>query len=195
MAQEYISQISEDNKGRVTKKISTESSRTESRILGALSKLDGFLLNAQVRTCSVAVPGTSGNNNSGNREPTGDRYLGDPCPDAMFSARHPTNRNDSELDEPHHMVTRVQEEIRYCSPGTSSGKQKKARSTKQPQFSSENTPATIDADQILLALQQIVANSNSAHFNNNINRFSKWFKSLTTTMPTFVGKSKKIRTI
>ena len=54
-----------------------------------------------------------------------------------------------------HMMTATQEEIRYCSHTTSSGKQKKARSTSQPQFRSENNPATIEADQILLALQQI----------------------------------------
>ena len=60
---EYISQVSEEIEGRVTKKLSKEFSRTESRILGALSKLDEFLLNPQVRTCSVAVPGTSRSSN------------------------------------------------------------------------------------------------------------------------------------
>ena len=90
-----------------------------------------------------------------------------------------------------HMMTATQEEIPYCSPTTSSGKQKKARSSSQPQFRSENTPATIEADQILLALQQLTTNSNSAHFTNNISRISKLSKSLTTTMPTFDGKSEK----
>ena len=47
--QDYISQVSEEIEGRVTKKLSKEFSRTESRILGALSKLDEFLLNPQVR--------------------------------------------------------------------------------------------------------------------------------------------------
>ena len=89
------------------------------------------------------------------------------------------------------MVTAVQEEIPYCSSGISSGKQKKARSTSQLQFRSENTPATIEADQILLALQQLATNSNSANFNNNITKISKLPKSLTTTMPTFDGKSEK----
>ena len=89
------------------------------------------------------------------------------------------------------MVTAVQEEIPYCSSGISSGKQKKARSTSQPQFRSENTPATIEADQILLALQQLATNSISANFNNNITKISKLPKSLTTTMPTFDGKSEK----
>ena len=89
------------------------------------------------------------------------------------------------------MVTGVHEEVTYCSPSTSSGKQKKNRSTSQPQFRSENTPATIEADQILLALQQLANNNNSANFHNNINRISKLPKSLTTTMPTFDGKSDK----
>ena len=48
MAQEYISQVSDEIEGRVIKKLSNEFMQTESRILGALSKLDEFLLNAQV---------------------------------------------------------------------------------------------------------------------------------------------------
>ena len=89
------------------------------------------------------------------------------------------------------MVTTVQEEIPYCSSEISSGKQKKARSISQPQFRSENTPATFEADQNLLALQQLATSSNSANVNNNSNRISKLPKSLTTTMPTFDGKSEK----
>ena len=90
-----------------------------------------------------------------------------------------------------HDMTGVHEEVTYCSPSTSSGKQKKNLSTSQPQFRSENTPATIEADQILLALQQLANNNNSANFHNNIIRISKQPKSLTTTMPTFDGKSEK----
>ena len=102
MAQEYIFQVSEEVEGRLTKKLSKEFSQMESSILGALSKLDEFLLNRQVRTCSVAVPGTSRNNDSENREPTGDRSLGDPCPEVVFSTYHSGNLNDSELEETHH---------------------------------------------------------------------------------------------
>ena len=90
-----------------------------------------------------------------------------------------------------HMMTATQEEIPYCSPTTSSGKRKKARSTSQPQFRSENNPTAIEADQILLALQQLATNSNSAIFNDNMSRISKLPKSLTTTMPIFDGKSEK----
>ena len=69
MTEEYILQVSEEIDGMVTKKLAQEFSRT-TRILGALSKLDKFLLNPQVWTFSVAVAGTSRNNNSENREPT-----------------------------------------------------------------------------------------------------------------------------
>ena len=217
LTQDYISQVSEEIEGRVTKKLSKEFSRTESRILGALSKLDEFLLNPQVRTCSVAVPGTSRSSNVENQGTNEDRPSDDPGPEVEFSSPHSGAETDPHMvtggTDPHmvrgvtdpHMVTGVtreirqhphmtketQEEIPYCSTNTSSGKQKKARSTSQPQFRSENTPATLEADQILLALQQLAKNNNSANFNNNISRISKLPKSLTTTMPTFDGKSEK----
>ena len=180
VTQDYISQVFEEIEGRVTKKLSKDFSMTESRILIALSKLDELLLNQQVRTCSVAVPGTTWNCNSENRETTGDRSSDDPCPEVRFYSHQSGHLNNAEVEEyshmvteatreigqyPHmmtggpedyrnrpHMTTGVQVEIHYCSPSTSSGKQKKARSTSQPQFRSEHTPATIEADQILLAL-------------------------------------------
>ena len=71
LTQDFISQVSEEIEGRVTKKLSKEFSRTDSRILCASSELDDFLLNPQVRTCSVSVLGTSLNNNSENRETMG----------------------------------------------------------------------------------------------------------------------------
>ena len=89
------------------------------------------------------------------------------------------------------MVTGVHEEVTYCSPGTSSGEQKKNRSTSQPQFLSVNTPATVEGDQFLLALQQLANNNLSANFHNSVNRISRLPKSSTTTMPTFDGKSEK----
>ena len=101
-AQAYISQVSEEIEGKVTTKLSKEFSRTEYRTLGALSKLGDFLLNPQVRTCSVAVPGTSRNNDSGNPEPNGDRSPNDPCPEPMVSSHHSCNLNCSEVEEyPH----------------------------------------------------------------------------------------------
>ena len=87
------------------------------------------------------------------------------------------------------LVTRAHEEVTYCSPTKSSGKQKKNRPTSQPQFRSENTPATIETDQILLALQQLANNNNFENFHNNINRICNLPNSLTTN--TFDGKSEK----
>ena len=189
----------------MSKKLSKEFSRTESRILGALSKLDNFLLKPQVRTGSAGVPGTSRNSNSENREPTGDRSLDVPYREVSYSSHHSDIFNSREVEDnllmvtggPEglrnrpHMTTGIQEEITYCSLGISSGKQKKARCTSQPQFRNENTPATNEADQILLAHQQLATNKNSGNFNKNISRLSKLPKSLTTTMPTFDGKSEK----
>ena len=43
--EDYITQVSEENEGRVTKKLSQEFSRTENRILGALARPDDFLMN------------------------------------------------------------------------------------------------------------------------------------------------------
>ena len=191
--EEHITQVAEEVEGRFTKKLSREGSRTESRILGALSKLDDFLLKPQVRTCSGTVPGTSQNNNSENRKPTGNRSLSDPYPEVEFSVCRASISADSDREETSHKMPGAEEPIPYCSLGSLSGKQKKARSTSQPQFRSENTPATIEADQILLALQQLVTNSNSANLNNNINRISKLPKSLATTMPTFDGESKNFQ--
>ena len=226
-----ITQFSEEIEGRVSKKLSQEFSRTESCILGALSKLDEFLLNQQIRTHSETVPGTFRNTNLENQGTNEDNSQSDPHPEAGIFCGQTTHnlgpkecgdmvtgvtgeihhcrdmvtgvqgeiryRPDmvtgatEEIHNGHDMVTAIQEEIPYCSSGISSGKQKKARSTSQPQFRSETTPATIEAGQILLALQQLATNSNSANFNNKISRISKLPKSVTTTMPTFDGKAEK----
>ena len=102
LTQDYIYQVSEEIEGRVTKKLSIKFSRTESRILGALSKIDEFLLNPQVRTCSVAVPGTSRNGNSGNRKTIGDRSSDGPRPEARSFSRHSGQIKSPEAEiDPH----------------------------------------------------------------------------------------------
>ena len=198
--EEYITQVSEEIDSRVTKKLSQEFSRTESRILGALSKFDEILLNQQTQTHSRTVPGTFRNTNLENQGTNEDDSQSDPHAEAGIFRGHATQNSGpnkrrgmvtgategthsyphmvtgategthncrdmvtgvtEETQVPPDMVTGVQEEIRYrphmvtktqgdipyYSIGTSSGKQKKARSTSQPQFGSENTPATIEAD-------------------------------------------------
>ena len=215
--EDYITQLSDGIEGRVTKKLSQEFSRTKSRVLGTLSKLDEFLLNPQVTTHSETVPGTFRNTNVEKQGTNEDDSQSDPHPEAGIFCGQTTQNSDleeccdmvtgatgeirhccdmvtgatGEIRHCRDMVTAVQEEIPYCSSGVSSGKQKKARSTNQPQSRSENTPATIEADQFLLALQQLATSSNSANVNNYSDRISKLPKSLTTTMHTFDGKSEK----
>ena len=98
LTQDYISQVSEEIEGRVTRKLSKEFNKTESRILGALSKLDELLLNPQVRTCSVAAHGTSRNSKLENRETHGDRPSNDPYPEMGYFPHHSGQLNSSEAD-------------------------------------------------------------------------------------------------
>ena len=95
-----------------------------------------------------------------------------------FSISQGTNEDDSQSD-PHaeavilHKQTTqntgpeegpgVHEEVSYCSSSTSSERQKKNRSTNQPQFCSENTPATIEAAQLLLAPHPLANKNKSAN--------------------------------
>ena len=119
MSHKNITQVSEEIEKKVTKKLPQEFSGTESRILEALSKLVEFLLNRKIRTCTGAVPGTSRNNNPENREPSGDRFPYDHYPQVEFSVRPVGTSADSYRERTSHMVRGVQEEISYCSSGTS----------------------------------------------------------------------------
>ena len=127
--QEHITQLSEEIEGKITIKLSQEFSRTESRILVALSDLDEFLFNPQIRTHSGTVPRTFRNTKVENQEPNEASH-----PD---KARHMVTAVQEEIRNRHHMVrgvleenryrnhslTRFRDEIPYCSPEISSGKQ------------------------------------------------------------------------
>ena len=95
--EEYITQFSEHIEGRVTKKLSQEFSRTESRILGTLSKLDEFLLNQQISTHSGTIPGTFRNTNVENQGTNEDYSQSDPHPEAGIF-RGQTTRNSGPKD-------------------------------------------------------------------------------------------------
>ena len=102
ITENYIAQVSEETEGRVTKKLSQEFSRTEIRILGALSKLDEFLLNPQIRAFSGTIPGTFRDTDVENQEPSRDRSQNDPHPEVEFSACRARNLTDSDPDETSH---------------------------------------------------------------------------------------------
>ena len=94
--EEYITQVSEEIESRVTKKLSQEFSRTESRILGTLSKLDEFLLNPQITTHSETVPGTFRNTNVENQGTNEDDSQSDPHREAGIFCGQTTQNSDLE---------------------------------------------------------------------------------------------------
>ena len=182
--------------------MSQEFSRTENRILDALARLDDFLMKLLIQGLSGTTAETSRNVFSINQGTNEDYSQSNSHPEAGLFNNQTTQNSDTEdrhdmvkgvteIRNGYNMVTGVHEEVTYCSPTTSSGKQKKNHSTSQQQFRSEDTLATIEADQFWLALQPLANNIYSAKFQNNINRISKLPKSLTTTRPTFDGKSEK----
>ena len=77
--EDYITQVSEEIEGRVTKKLSQEFSRTENCILCALARLDDFLMNPLLQGHSGTTPETSRN---------------------VFSIKQGTNEDDSQSN-PH----------------------------------------------------------------------------------------------
>ena len=83
--------------------------------MGALSKLGESLLNPQVRTCSVAVQGTSINVNSENRETHGDRSSNDPYPEVGYFPHHSGGLNSPEAETNPHMVTENNPQKNCCS--------------------------------------------------------------------------------
>ena len=107
--EDYITQVSEEIEGRVTKKLSQEFSRTESRILGALARLDNFLMNPLLQSHSGTTPETSRNVFSVNQGTNEDDSQSDPHPEAGL---HKSGREDS-----HDMVMGVQREREYTGAG------------------------------------------------------------------------------
>ena len=95
--EDYITQVSEEIEGRVTRKLSQEFSGTESRIFGALSKLDEFLLNSQIRTHSGTVSGTFRNTNVENQATTENDSQSDPRPEAGILRSQTTQNSGPEV--------------------------------------------------------------------------------------------------
>ena len=110
--EEYITQVSEEIEGRITKKLSQEFNRIESRISDALSKLDEFLSNQQIQTHSKTVPGTFRNTNVENQGTNKDDSQSDPHPEAgIFHGQTTQNSGPKQCPD---MVTGATGEIRQC---------------------------------------------------------------------------------
>ena len=95
--EEYITQVSEEIEQKVTKRLSKEFSRTENRILGALARLDDFLMNPLLPGYSGATPEPTRSalgNNQGTNE--GDSQ-NDPHPEAgLFHGQSTRNAGPEE---------------------------------------------------------------------------------------------------
>ena len=82
--EECITQVPEEIEGRVTKRFSKEFSRTENRILGALARLDDFLMNPLLQGHSGTTPEPSRNALSTSQWTNEDDSQNDPHPEASL---------------------------------------------------------------------------------------------------------------
>ena len=90
----YITQVSEEIEGRVTKKLSQEFSRTENRILGAVAKRDDFLMNPILQGHSGTTPDASRNVFSINQGTNEDDSQSDPLPETGLPTSVRVDRHD-----------------------------------------------------------------------------------------------------
>ena len=110
--EDYITQVYQEIEGRVTKKLSQEFSRTENRILGALARLDGFLMNPLLQGQSGSTPETSGNTFNTNQGTNEDDPQSDPHPEAgSFGSQMIRNSGQETCCD---MMTGVQRESLCC---------------------------------------------------------------------------------
>ena len=96
--EDYIAQVSETIEGRVTKRFSKEFSRTQNRTLGALARLDDFLLNPLLQGHSGATPEASRNPLSTSQGTNEDDSQNDPHPKAGLFDSHVTQNSGPEED-------------------------------------------------------------------------------------------------
>ena len=82
--EDYITHVSEEIKGRVTKRLSMEFSRTENRILGALARLDDFLMNPLLQGHSGTTREPSRNALSTSQGTNEDDSQNDHHPEVVF---------------------------------------------------------------------------------------------------------------
>ena len=96
--EDYITQGFEEIEGRVTKRLSKEFSRKENRILGALARLDDFLMNPLIQDYSENAPETSRNALSTNQGTNEDDSQSDPHPGAGIFTNQMTQNSGPEYE-------------------------------------------------------------------------------------------------
>ena len=106
--EDYITQLFEEIEGRVTKRLSKEFSRTENRILGALARLDDFLMNPLLQGHSGTNPEPSWNALRTSQGTNEDDSQNDPHPEAGLF--HGQMAQNSGPEDGHDMVTAAAEQ-------------------------------------------------------------------------------------
>ena len=94
--EDCITQVSEEIEERVTKRLSKEFSRTENRILGALARLDDFLMNPLLQGHSGIPPEPSRNALSTSQGTNEDDSQNDPHLEAGLFHSHMTQNSGPE---------------------------------------------------------------------------------------------------
>ena len=104
--EDYITQVSEEIEGRVTKKLSPEFSRTENRVLGALARLDDFLMIPLIQGYSGTAPGTSRNAFGTNQGTNEDDSQSDPHPEAGIFRSQTAQNSGLEVSQSNNWVNK-----------------------------------------------------------------------------------------
>ena len=141
--EDYITQVSEETEGRLTKKLSQEFSRTENRIVGALARFDDFLINPLLQGHSGTTPETSRNMFSINQGTNEDDSMSNLHPEAGLLISGREDRHDMatgiqrEFTQAKVMVTGVHEEV--CSAPLAHLQERRKRSALQvnPSFAAK----------------------------------------------------------
>ena len=102
--EDYITQVSEEIEGRVTKRLLEEFSRTENRILGALARLDDFLMNPLLQGHSGTTPEPSRNELSTSQGTNEDDSQNDPPPEVGLFHGQMAQNSGPEDDQDRHLL-------------------------------------------------------------------------------------------
>ena len=95
--EDYKTQVSEEIEGRVTKRLSKEFSRTKNSILGALARLDDFLMNPLLPGHSGTTPESTRNALNTSEGTNEDDSPNDPSPEAgLFHGQMTQNSGPGE---------------------------------------------------------------------------------------------------
>ena len=107
--EDYITQVSEEIEGRVTKRLSKEFSRTKNRILGALARLNDFLMNPLLHGHSRTTAEASRNTLKTSQGTNEDDSQNDPHPEAGLF--HSQMTQNSGAEDGHDMVQEFRKRV------------------------------------------------------------------------------------